>query len=62
MSSSGDYSNNVGQCAVREGNQTKKYVTASPSMDAAAKEIWKELVSNKMTATAEVGSFLSGRV
>ncbi len=47
---------------MREGNQTKKKVTAFPSMDAAAKEIWKELASNKMTATAEVGSFLSGRV
>jgi len=31
-------------------------------MDAAAKEIWKELSSNKMTGTAEVGSFFSGRV
>ncbi|KAH8942531.1 hypothetical protein BDL97_14G105700 [Sphagnum fallax] len=31
-------------------------------MGGAAKEIWKELVSNKMTATAEDGSFLSGRV
>jgi len=27
-------------------------------MDAAAKEIWKELASNKMTATAEKGILL----